>query len=62
MENFFEIATNGNGNHFLRKVITLIPFYYSQYFMWKIFDNFVELINDKNSVCVMKAILKAIKS
>lgn len=60
--NFFEVATNPNGNHFLRKLLPMMPYYYNDAIFNQIFTNFVELINNKNSVCVLKIILKVISS
>jgi len=57
-ENLFKVATNMNGNHFLRKLIPMMPFYYNQLIFNQIFENFVELVNNKSSVCVLKVILK----
>jgi hypothetical protein len=59
---FLQIATNSNGNHFLRKLIPLLPLYYKEILFKPIFENFIELANDKNSVCVLKVMLRAIAS
>ena len=59
-EHFYEVSTNPNGNHFLRKLIPIIPFLYTGIIIKKIFNNFVELVNNKNSVCVLKVILHSI--
>ena len=60
IDNFFEVSTDSNGNHFLRKIIPMMPFSYNQMIIKTIFADFVELVNNKNSVCVLKVILKAI--
>ena len=59
-ENFYEMATNINGNHFLRKLIPILPFYYNEVIIRNIFDDFVDLVNNKNSVCVLKVIIRAL--
>ena len=56
-ENFFQVSTNPNGNHFLRKIIPIMPFRFNLPFFNSIFANFLELVNDKNAVCVLKVIL-----
>lgn len=58
--NFLEVATNVNGNHFLRKLIPMLPFYYNEIIITQVFVDFIELVNNKNSVCVLKVILKVI--
>ena len=49
-----------NGNHFMRKFINLLPFFYNKILIQKVLDNFMELVNNKNSVCVLKVILRII--
>jgi hypothetical protein len=36
-EKFVEVATNMNGNHFLRKLISILPFRYNEEMIKKIF-------------------------
>lgn len=58
--NFFETCTDPNGNHFMRKLVATMPLSYNEIFIRKVFDKFVELVNNKNSVCVLKVFLKII--
>lgn len=46
-----------NGNHFLRKLFVTLPLRYLEKIIDKIFENFLCLANDKNSVCVLKAMV-----
>jgi hypothetical protein len=59
-ENFFEVATNQNGNHFLRKLIPMMTFAHNEILIKQVYADFVELVNNKSSVCVLKVILKVI--
>lgn len=59
-QNFGRVATDPNGNHFLRKLIPIIPFSYIEIILNTVYDNFLELVNNKNSVCVLKVILHTI--
>ena len=38
----------------------MMPFYYNEEIFSQIFTHFVELVNNKNSVCVLKVILKLV--
>lgn len=58
--NFVQVAMDINGNHFLRKLIPILPFYYNEIIIRRVFVDFIELVNNKSSVCVLKVIIKVV--
>ena len=56
----YRLFRDVNGNHFMRKFIQCMPRHLLFSFMPTVVHNFMEFSMDKNAVCVLKCVLRAL--